>query len=576
MGQAVYQLRGNSSLIGQIINYRYEVLEKVGEGDIFTVYKARDKVLNRLVALKSLNTGFADNVGFATAVRAGYQAVAPLDHPCIARVLEADPASNESFVACEYVRGINVKDRVSRAGAMQVSTALDIIVPVLEALEYAHANRIVHGDLRPQDVIVGPDGEVKVTDFGMASALRACPEIADRLGMRSIHYEAPEIVEGAAPSVTSDLYSAGVILYEMLTGTLPFDGPTAVSIALKQAKDTPTPPRALNTAVPKSLSDLVMRAIEKSPHERYATASDMLADLRAIRDALRAGKPVSVPQPSVSARANEPVEREDEGEPDGLLSRSWYLWLIIGFVLTVALVGGLTLALNTKATKIDVPMIVGKTLDEARDIAREAGVTLEQDDPGEVYSNDNEEGKIAVQFPVAHSQVPRDKPVVKYKLSKGPSAKAIPDLLGLPEAEAYQAAEDAGFAVGKVTTEYSDKVPVNSVVKQDPAKGTLSPPQSSISLVISLGPKPEPPPDTSSSSQPAGDQRNFQVAVTVPSDATGQQEVRIVVNDDRGETTAVQEFHDPGDKFNQTVTAFGNNVRIRVYVAGRVASDERY
>lgn len=562
-------------MIGEIINYRYEILEKVGEGGIFTVYKARDKVLNRLVALKFLNKDFAGNVGFATAVRAGYQAVAPLDHPCVVRVIEADPASNGSFVACEYVRGINVKDRIVRAGAMQVSTALEIIIPVLEALEYAHANRIVHGDLRPQDIVVSPDGEVKVTDFGLASALRACPEIADRLGMRSIHYQAPEIAEGAAASVSSDLYSVGVVLYEMLTGSLPFDGPTAISIALKQAKETPTAPRALNTGVPKSLSDLVMRAIEKSPQERFANASDMLADLRSIRDALRVGRPVSVPQPSVSARAREQVDTEDEGEPDGLLTRSSYLWLIVGFVLVVALAGGLTLTLSTRDSKIEVPMIVGKTVDEARDIAKEAGITIEQDDPGDTFSNDYEEGKIAVQFPVANSKVPRDKAVVKFKLSKGPSAKAIPDVLGLPEAEAYQACEDAGFGVGKVTTEYSDKVPVNSVIKQDPEKGSMAPPQSTISLVISLGSKPEPPVDTSSS-QPEGAQRNFQIAVTVPPEATGQQEVRIVVDDDRGETTAVQEFHDPGDKFNQTVTAYGNNVRIRVYVGGRVVSDERY
>jgi len=562
-------------VIGQIINYRYEVLEKVGEGDIFAVYKARDKVLSRLVALKFLTKDYADNVGFATAVRAGYQAVAPLDHPCIARVLEADPASSESFVACEYALGMNVKERITRAGAMQVSTALDIIIPVLEALEYAHANRIAHGDLRSADIVVGSDGEVKVTDFGLAPALRACPEVADRLGMRSVHYEAPEIAEGAAGSVSSDLYSVGVILYEMLTGSLPFDGPTAISIALKQAKDIPIAPRALNTGVPKSLSDLVMRAIEKAPEQRFSTASDMLADLRAISDALRVGRPVSVPQPSVSARAREPIEREDEGEPDGLLTRSSYLWLILGFVLVVALVGGLTLHLSMRDSKIDVPMMVGMTVDEAREKAREAGITIEQDDSGEVYSNDYAEGMIAVQFPSAHARIPRDKAVVKYKLSKGPSAKRVPDLTGLPEAQAYQAAEDGGFTVGKVTTEYSDKVPVNSVVKQDPAKGSLAPPRSTIALVISLGVKPEPPVDTGAD-QPEGTQRNFQVNVTVPDDADGQQEVRIVVNDDRGETTAVQEFHDPGDKFNQTVAAYGDNVRIRVYVAGRAVSDERY
>lgn len=564
-------------MIGQVINYRYEILEKIGDGDIFSVYKARDKVLNRLVALKFLSKTCADNAEFADAVRAGYQSAAPLDHPFIARVLDADPTSSEPFVACEYVRGINVKDRISRAGAMQVPVALDIIVPVLEALEYAHANRIAHGDLRSQDILVSTDGEVKITDFGLASALRACPEVADRFSMRSVQYEAPEIAEGAAPSVSSDLYSAGVILYEMLTGSLPFDGPTAIAVALKQAKETPATPRALNTAVPKSLSDLVMRAIERSPDERFRSASAMLADLRSIRDALKIGRPVSVPQPSVSAKQ---VEREDyaeEDEPRGLLTRSSYLWLILGFVLVMLIVGGLTFHLSTRDAKLEVPYVIGMSVDEARAKAREAGLTLEPSDEGDVYSNDYEEGKIARQNPEAGSRVPRDKAVITYSVSKGPSTKRVPDLTGLPESEARQAAEDAGFVVGKVTTEYNDTIPENSVIKQDPAKNALATPDSPIALVVSLGAKPEPAADeTSSTPPPDSQQRNFQIAVTVPSGADGQQEVRIVVDDDRGETTAVQEFHDPGDKFTQSVAAYGNKVRIRVYVGGRVVSDERY
>lgn len=554
-------------MIGQIINYRYEVLEKIGDGEIFSAYKARDKVLNRLVALKFLR---GDNADFSTAVRAGYQAVAPLDHPFIARVLEADLTSDESFVACEYVRGINVKDRIVRAGAMQVSVALDIIVPVLEALEYAHANRVVHGDLHSADVIVSTDGEVKVTDFGLASALRACPEVADRLGTRSVHYESPEIAEGAAPSVSSDLYSVGVILYEMLTGSLPFEGPTAIAVALKQAKETPTAPRAINTGVPKSLSDLVMRAIDRSPEERFPNASSMLADVRAIRDALRVGKPISVPQPAVSAR----VEREVDPEPEGLLARSAYVWLTAAFVLVVLLAGVLTVYVNTRDTKIDVPMIVGLTVDEANVKAQEANLTLEQDDPGEIFSNDYDEGVIAFQSPGAHARIERDKAVLKYKISKGPSTKRVPDLIGRLETDAYQIAEDAGFTVGKVTTEYSDKIPTTAVIKQDPEKDSMAPPGSPVNLVLSLGPKEEPPPDDTGTTE--GRQRNFAVSVRVPSNVTGQQEVRIVVDDDRGETTEVQEFHDPGDQFDQDVIGYGDKVRIQIYVGGRIVSDKTY
>lgn len=560
-------------MIGQVINYRYEVLEKIGEGQVFSVYKSRDKVLNRLVALKFLRDDLAANKEFAAAVLGGYQAVAPLDHPCIARVLDADPASNQSFVACEFVRGINVKDRIQRAGPMQVATALDIMVPMLEALEYAHSNRMVHGDLRPQDVVVSPDGEVKVTDFGLASALRACPDVADRMGMRSVQYEAPEIAEGALPSVTSDIYSAGVILYEMLTGSLPFDGPTAIAVALKQAKETPTAPRNLNSAVPKSLSDLVMRAIEKSPSQRFHIVSEMLDDLRSIRDALRVGKPVSVEQPNYRV---ETTDGREDGQPDGLLSRSSYVWLTLVFVVVVLVVGGLTIHLNTRSTKVEVPYLLGMTVDQAQEKAREANITLEEDDAGPIYSSDVKEGEIAVQFPGPHARLPREKSVVKYRLSKGPSAKAVPDLIGLPETEAYKTAEDAGFVIGKVATEYDEKAPTNQVIKQDPEKDTLAPLQSSISLVVSLGPKPA---DTSSDQvapETDSSSRSFQVAVTVPPDASGDQEVRIVLTDSRGETTPFQETRQPGDKVSETVTAYGSHVRIKVYVGGELVSDKPY
>lgn len=557
-------------MIGQIINYRYEVLEKIGDGDIFSVYKARDKVLNRLVALKSLTQDCADNAAFRRSVRAGYQAVTQLDHPFIARVMDADPASEDNFVACEYVHGINVKERVKRVGSIQVPTALDIIIPVLEALEYAHANRVIHGDLRPQDVVVSSDGEVKVTDFGLSSALRACPDVADRFGMRSVHYEAPEIAEGADPSVSSDLYSVGVILYEMLTGQLPFDGPTAISIALKQAKDIPATPRSINTAVPKSLSDLVMRAIEKSPLERFPSASAMLEDLRQIRDALRIGKPVSVPQPSMRM-----AEQYDEDKPEGVLSKASYVWLTLIFVLVIAAVTGITYRLSMRDSKIEVPYLLGLTVDQAREKAREANLTLEEDELGDTYSNDYEEGTIAIQFPEAHAKVPQDKNVIKYRLSKGSNSKMVPDIVGMPETEAVGEIESAGFKAGEPEREWSDR-PEGQVIKQDPDKGTMAPVDTEINFTVSKGPKMDNPLDESSTSEPDGTPRSFQVSVEVPEDAAGEQEVKIVLNDSRGETTPYLEYRQAGDTVNETVTAYGDKVHIKVYVGGRLVYDKSY
>jgi beta-lactam-binding protein with PASTA domain len=563
-------------LIGQIINYRYEVLEKIGDGTYFSVYKARDKVLNRLVALKTLNKEYQDNREFAAAIVEGYQAASVLAHTSVARVFDAERTDDQCFVVCEYVRGINARERIRRAGPMAVPLALDVIIPVLEALEYAHANKIYHGDLRPQDVIVSPDGEVKVTDFGMAWALDRCPAIADTHPMRSIHCQAPEISEGAAPSIASDVYSAGVVLYEMLTGAAPHEGATAVSIALKKVKETPQPPRAINAAVPKSLSDIVMKAIEVQPGQRFESATAMLMGLRAIRDAMRVGQSASVPQPTAAAVESvaEPDEVSETG--DRGIRRAFLIWTAFFLVVVIA-VGGLTYMFVRNKNDITVPALLGKTWEEAQAIARDAGIELVDD--GRSYSDIYKAGEICSVAPPAGSAVPRDTPVVKVKISNGASQVAVPDLKGMTEADANTAAAADGFAIGKIRQQYSDDVPISSVITQEPEAGLKRPPGSSIDIVVSQGPKPpstSSEPEQPSASVGSGQQRRFSVDVEVPSDADGSQQVLIKVDDDRGDTIAYDEAHSPGDKFTVTVPTQGSSARIRVYVGGSLISDATY
>lgn len=564
-------------MIGQILNYRYEVLEKVGDGDFFSTYKSRDKVLNRLVALKVLNGELAEHTEFARSVQEGYKFASVLDHPNIARTQDADPASGERFVTCEFVRGINVKERIRRAGPIAVPLALDIIINVLEALEYAHANRIVHGDIRPQDIIVSPDGEVKVTDFGLSYAIQKHPAVADRYAMHAVHYEAPEIAEGAAPSVASDIYSVGAIFYEMVTGSVPFDGATAVAVALKKSKEIPDPPRTLNTGVPKSLSDVIMRAIERSPSDRYPNASVMLADLRAIRDGIRTGRPIIMHQTTVVSKPR--VEHdESEGEltpTDGSLKKS-LLWLMVLFVAVVCVSTlAVSFYLRSDHSGVRVPALLGKTWEEASNIAKDAGLTLQDD--GQVYSDTYAAGQICSVIPPAGAVVQSDIPI-KVKISKGPSRVPIPDFTGLPEAEAYRLASEKGFTITKVTGEHNDRVPVNSVVSQNPEAGIARAPGSAISLVVSLGPGPGSGSgsDDSSDNRPTSEERKFDILVEVPNDVDGLQEVRIVVEDDRGETTAYQRYHEPGDRFTETVDGYGSSVRIKVYVGDQLASDAKY
>lgn len=557
-------------MIGQIVNYRYEVMEKIGDGELFSVYRARDKVLNRLVALKVMSKDLCSNRDFAAAVTDGYRQVAELVHPNIARVMDAEAGPVECVVACEFARGVNVKDRITRAGSMGVSLALDVIIPVLEALEYAHANGVIHGDIRPQDIVVGPDSEVKLTDFGLSSALARYPSIAQQYQMRSIHYQAPEVVESGVPTAASDIYSVGVVLYEMLTGTLPFTGGTAVAVALKKVKEAPTPPRSINAAVPRTLNDITMRAIEAAPEDRYQSASAMLSELRSLRDALRVGHQVPA-----ESRGRETEVAVSAAEPDEPLTRGFPLLLAL-FVLVVLVALGATMLVVGQKKEITVPPLLGKTWEEAQYEASQSGIELVDD--GQVYSASYDAGRICSVIPPAGSKVPRDNPIVKVKVSQGPSQVEVPDLTSMTEAAANEAAVKAGFMVGKVKQQYSSSVPVNSVVSQDPPGGVKRTPGTPIDLVISLGPREETPaaPPITAGENSTAPERRFNVAVEVPADAGEPQDVVIKVNDNRGETVAYEETHDPGDKFTTPVDTEGSNVRIRVYVGDTLVSDSRY
>ena len=560
-------------MIGQVINYRYEILEKIGDGELFSVYKARDKVLNRLVALKMLSKDLVENKAFATSLCTSYQSLTALAHPKIARVQDADTTAGHCYVACEYVRGISVKERIRRAGPMTVPLSLDIIIQVLEALEYAHANKIVHGDIRSNDIIVSPDGEAKLSDFGLSTALIEYPVVADRYTMRSVRYQAPEIAEGAMPTASSDLYSVGVVLYEMVTGAIPFDGATAVAVALKRSRETAPTPRSLNTAVSKSLNDIIMRAIENSPEDRYPSATAMASDLRAIRDSLKVGKPVSIEQPSHVA--HEPAEVKSEGSDKSF--KKMFLWLMLIFVVTVVAVTGITMFVNRQSGKIQVPPLLGKTWDEAQYEAREKNIRLIDD--GWAYSDLYEAGKICSVLPPAGGSVSASDPIVKVKISKGPNEAVVPDLKGMNQSEAGDAAASAGFTIGKTTQEYSDSIPEKYVISQTPAAGAKLEPNSSIDVVVSKGVKPEVQTQSEQGkddSNLSGEPHSYRVAVQVQNDADGSQDVKIVVNDDKGENTVYDQSHEPGDKFTIPVTTYGTSPRIRVYVGGKVVSDDTY
>jgi serine/threonine-protein kinase len=284
---------------GRVLAGRYEVLEALGTGPLLAAFRARDRALNRIVVVKTLLPALESGeraVVLANRVRAGLSGVVSLSHANVTRVYDVgrdDAPENDgpTFLAEEYVRGIDLKERIRRVAPFSLTASVDVAVAIAEALEYAHARGVVHGDLRPQNVLIGPEGQIKVSNFGLSSALALLADPATLLAV--VPYTAPEVAESRTASAPGDLYALGVVLYEMLVGDLPYRGESPAEIARRHASDPVPAPRVLNPGVPRALDGLVQKALAKRPDERYGSASALLADLRILRDALRQGASLS-------------------------------------------------------------------------------------------------------------------------------------------------------------------------------------------------------------------------------------------------------------------------------------------
>ncbi len=549
-------------MIGSVVNYRYEILEKIGDGNFFVVYKARDKVLNRLVALKILQGKYAENEDFARRICSEMQATAELAHGNITRVIECDRQGDIWFVATEFVRGINLKERIKRIAPMTVSATVDIAIAVAEALDYAHSRGFVHGDIRPQNILVSPEGITKLTDFGIAPALAVFPAMQAAAMFRSVHYTAPEAAEGKTPQPASDMYSLGVVMYEMLTGTVPFDAETPIAIALKHAKENPRPPRELNAGIPRSLEDVILKAIAKQPNERYPSLRAMLDELYAIRDSLRLGP--SAPCRSVSETKDSQAESRVEKDIGSGVLANVLKSLLLLFAVAILVGGGFWAYLSfSNPPEIVVPQLVGKTLEEATKIADEVGMTLVEVD--ERYNDNYEEGQIMLTSPEAGMRIKKGGQV-RIWLSKGPRYVEAPDVIGMTEERARQTILKAGLSIGDITTANHEKIPEGRVIRQSPGAGTRHDRGTPINLTVSLGPKPVDEFANETYSKPEGDRREFDVAFDVPENSPDPSRVKIVVIDSAGRSTVYDEEHKPGEQVKTTVIGYGNRVEIRVYL----------
>ena len=506
--------------IGKMLDNRYELLELIGTGGMANVYKAKCHRLNRLVAIKILKSELAENAEFRRRFRDESLAVAQLSHANIVSIYDVSSSQGIDYIVMELIDGITLKQYMERRGKMDWREALHFITQIMWGLSHAHSRGVIHRDIKPQNIMVLRDGSVKVADFGIACLADAHQTLAQE-ALGSVHYISPEQAKGERLDARSDIYSAGVVLYEMLTGRLPFEGNSAVSVAIQHLSSVPLSPRELNPDIPEALELICMKAMNADLNKRYQSADAMLVDLEKFRkdpaidmDYIRTeladsvdSQPTSqVPVQQVAAavkkrRAAEETDDDDDdyGDDDDDVGASIFDFIrenkkVIGlfaagiaaivliFVLIFAGFGG------EKDTSYKVPNILGYSVEEANQLDGIKDIfTIEV--VGTLNDDHYQPGQIVQQDPAA-DVVRYSNFVIQVYICAERQEIAMPDLLG----NVYQTAKmklqqyDLNLRVDREEA-FSDEFPAGQVMATDPVRGTVLKKGDSIMLTVSKGPE---------------------------------------------------------------------------------------
>ena len=490
------------NLVGRVIGNRYEIIEKIGEGGMATVYKAKCNILKRYVAVKVLRDEFTTDEEFIKRFNTEAQAAASLTHPNIVSIYDVGHEENIYYIVMELVQGKTLKEIINEDGALPWKWALNVSIQVASALEMAHKNNIVHRDIKPHNIIITEDGIAKVTDFGIAKAVSNSTITAFGTTIGSVHYFSPEHARGGYTDAKSDLYSLGVIMYEMLTGRVPFDADTPVSIALKHMQEKPIEPIKLNPTIPYAVNKIIMKAMEKDPNERYQSATEMLKDLSM---ALKNPEGDFVEQkdftnqytqriPTLGEQEyikNDKIEDDEEQEePKNKMSKKKKIIITIAIILGIILIPiigffGTKALMDAGVPKdVDLPNLVGKTLEEANKEIEGTDITLEQT---EEFNADVEAGKIISQDPpYVNGYTVKENSTIKIVISKGTEKAVVENVKGKTYEEAVQILEKANLKVERVD-QTSQTVEAGIVIDQEPGEDEEVNAGDTVKLYVSSG-----------------------------------------------------------------------------------------
>ncbi len=490
--------------IPEIFDNRYEIVKRLGSGGMADVYLARDTHLGREVAIKILYKRYARDEEFVSRFRREAQAAAGLNHPHIVSIYDRGEADGSYYIAMEYLEGKSLKDLIAQKGSLSPDKAIFVAEQILQALQFAHEHNVIHRDIKPHNIVISGRGEVKVTDFGIARAGTSAKMTETGSILGTAQYLSPEQAKGKAVEQGSDLYSLGVVLYEMLTGRVPFEGENPVAIALKHLSDVPVPPQALKPGIPDNLNTVVMKALAKDPRERYRSAEEFLADLRRCRENLPVapaapvddGARTSVIRPAevaamgadmAAATMIRPAPAAAK-QPEKHSRRKWLYSALLLAILALAAAGIYFLAFAQQGANISVPNVVGMTQKQAETAIKNQGLKVNVS--SQDYSDTVPAGSVISQDPAAGSMLKRDD-TVNIVVSKGSSKVAVPGGLTGQTASFVEAKlREAGLNPQRQPDVYSDSVEAGNVISVDPASGTQVDQGSTVKYTVSKGPAP--------------------------------------------------------------------------------------